>query len=1356
MATYNPKRKTENGMEEVKLPLSAIVGSENLQVKQDEALETADKTIVGAINEVNAKAGDSTVGTWVFNDEITSVLDVIDTQEKLDEWHDGGYAHSLKGYVSRDGERFDFEKLRCVLLNGTFIEWEEEVTYENEIYLYEYDYDLFYYDDGEWGTPRTITITEEPSTEVGAWIRANAKKKEITPQINVTYKELRALRDSSSLIAGAFYRITDYRCTTTQEKTRAMNNKFDIIVRALSENTLSEEAKADYHHEKVNAEIAEFLPSVLGDGYDLVEGSVTPYYSEYIDYAGGNANGLEQYHIHDIFIAYSYLENNNGVLVPVLFKTDPSGVGEDADPNYADPDWYDKFYYVGKAEIDGETYDKWRKIYDSEDSDLTWDSVGKIYIYTNVVTETKGYEEIDVIDGIQPSQANLSAWELRYCLDNDQNRFMWALPDGQQMIVNLRTGHSRGAPLVRQPSFDGYYEGSEYEKYYYAWGTQDGVDDGDSNNFVYSKNESIVDGEDVFRPNEIPWITKAEAVEGKGVIYYMKDEHCNECPYDFKNIQFARYKTATVTDDYGNELPYLINLESWYREEQGWEAMARYANDAYEAIKRIYHHSFLFIETECEREEYNSDLYHYLVDNGLIHFGDHIQLFANNGYEGGYMCCRFLDTHPNYYYWLYTFTNYDIETNDIYDSSIQGGAFYNKIGLNEVGQQIYELGNNVVVCYDVSNIAVGEYSQKNTFGSTANAKIGNQCFVNYLNNADFSSCGDNCSDNIIHDSSESNIGNSCYCNVIVDSYATSIRHACEANSMVASSGTYLGSGCNSNHLFWSSQCNLGDSCYSNILDNATNNVLANECGDNRINGGYQNVFGRYCYGNELYESSYTIMGEDCFNNILYECSYNEFGASCVGNDIDVDSNGNKFGRECEYNLLEQECVRNVFGDQCAQNYLESGCSENTFGDSCDQNYLCGDSNMNKFGNACIKNNFGYNCYGNIFGNQCVQNSLGDECSQNTFDKGGDNILNNLCAFNTFEGVCWYNELQEECNHNKFASDCYRNKLAKYCSHNTFGYNCEANELALDCRYNTFGKACRDNVFGELCYNNNFSDSCYENSLGGDCNRNEFSVMCGKNTLEGDCSDNSFGSYCTENVLRIGCGENKFYSECKKNTLGENSNRNKFGDDCEENTLGDACQINHIGHNCRKNTFGDGCYNNAFSDGCSQNNLDYDCCYNVLGSQCINNTFGNECARNIFNNSCVHNTLGAVCESNTFGVDCSNNAFSYTCCGNLVGNMCSNICIGNNCYGNTFGNQCRDIIFGTSTTETINLVHNSHFENGCRDIKLLNEEPDWTSNVSHYIENIKVCVGIKNKELEVSRDSAPVVFEAANTTHIILD
>ena len=42
--------------------------------------------------------------------------------------------------------------------------------------------------------------------------------------------------------------------------------------------------------------------------------------------------------------------------------------------------------------------------------------------------------------------------------------------------------------------------------------------------------------------NDISRFSWADTANGKGVIYYMKDQHNNETPYDFKNIQFKRYK----------------------------------------------------------------------------------------------------------------------------------------------------------------------------------------------------------------------------------------------------------------------------------------------------------------------------------------------------------------------------------------------------------------------------------------------------------------------------------------------------------------------------------------------------------------------------------------------------------------------------------------------------------------------------------------------------------------------------------------------------------------------------------------------------------------------------------------------
>ncbi len=65
--------------------------------------------------------------------------------------------------------------------------------------------------------------------------------------IEITYSELKSLRDNSQLTPGSFYRITDYVTTTTQSETKSANHPFDIVVLALSENTLCEDAKAMLH-----------------------------------------------------------------------------------------------------------------------------------------------------------------------------------------------------------------------------------------------------------------------------------------------------------------------------------------------------------------------------------------------------------------------------------------------------------------------------------------------------------------------------------------------------------------------------------------------------------------------------------------------------------------------------------------------------------------------------------------------------------------------------------------------------------------------------------------------------------------------------------------------------------------------------------------------------------------------------------------------------------------------------------------------------------------------------------------------------------------------------------------------------
>lgn len=313
-----------------------------------------------------------------------------------------------------------------------------------------------------------------------------------------------------------------------------MDHKFDIIVQALSATVLSENASADYHDEDT------YFGS--SDKYLLKNGTVDKLWIIYEDY-NENYDTLDADESPDDFIVAGYEENNEGVIVPVLYKADMDA--EEKGEYYGIPDYQEIFYYVGTiVDQDGVECDRWRKIQPEggEGAIFTWNATAKQYWLTNrIVTDGKFN---DGILGTFDRPVNLSTWELKYSLDNDTERFAWATSDNDyQEIINLETGFSNGSPIVRQPGYDGYHEVAADLGYYYAWGSVADREDGDYTNFIYTKNEILQNGEKVFSELHAEVYPEVQVIThsgGKGVIYYMKDEWNNECPYDFKNIQFKR------------------------------------------------------------------------------------------------------------------------------------------------------------------------------------------------------------------------------------------------------------------------------------------------------------------------------------------------------------------------------------------------------------------------------------------------------------------------------------------------------------------------------------------------------------------------------------------------------------------------------------------------------------------------------------------------------------------------------------------------------------------------------------------------------------------------------------------------
>lgn len=292
--------------------------------------------------------------------------------------------------------------------------------------------------------------------------------------VEVTWAQLRSLRDNSQLTKGAWYRITDYNFVTTKLGIQSGNHQFDIVLLAISESMLSESGYACKH---------------AGDHYferEVTEGGIEWLYTLYVDDYGDSYGDEPMDHQDDLHSADEFCDSDvlphpdTGDDVPVLYKTDTGEYSID------EPDYEDAYFYEGTYDLDGDEYDLWSKYeFDGDD----WVFMQQ-YALTPIVVEN-GELIVSPIPETKTVPVNLGAWELKYCLDNDKDLFDWA------------------------------------------------------------------------------------EVEGRGVIYYLKDEYGNECPYDFKNAMFRRYQVSTVSN------AILNGLRNLYLYQDGYYAVTRNNNTKY-------------------------------------------------------------------------------------------------------------------------------------------------------------------------------------------------------------------------------------------------------------------------------------------------------------------------------------------------------------------------------------------------------------------------------------------------------------------------------------------------------------------------------------------------------------------------------------------------------------------------------------------------------------------------------------------------------------------------------------------------------------------------------------------------------
>ena len=225
----------------------------------------------------------------------------------------------------------------------------------------------------------------------------------------------------------------------------------------------------------------------------------------------------------------------------------------------------------------------------------------------------------------------------------------------------------------------------------------------------------------------------ADSTNGKGVIYRMIDEHNNDCPYDFKNIQFKDPKDTTTYPDYyytfdsGDGSDYSVNSST------NSNKILPYTNAGKQILNCI-----IFMGGNCHGNTFDYDCY-------------------NNAFRSN--CC-----------------------NNTFGNGCYGNALKSTCNSNTFGGNCY---NNTfgTTCKDNT---FGNNCYSNTFGnSCSNNTIGNGCYSNTFDSYCSSNIfGVDCHNNTFgSDCSDNTFGNSCSNNTTdVDFMRNTFGNSCSNNS----------------------------------------------------------------------------------------------------------------------------------------------------------------------------------------------------------------------------------------------------------------------------------------------------------------------------------------------------------------------------------------------------------------------------------------------------------------------------------------------------------------------------------------------------------------------------------------------
>ncbi len=315
--------------------------------------------------------------------------------------------------------------------------------------------------------------------------------------------------------------------------------------------------------------------------------------------------------------------------------------------------------------------------------------------------------------------------------------------------------------------------------------------------------------------NDVTRFAWADAENGTGVIYRMIDEWQNDCPYDFKNVQYKRYKVIDTSPN-GE----LCDLNETYIG----------TNSEMQNLLVEDEEDYLFMYTFSLGDRLSSPIDASLVGYTTMEFGE------GYGYKGFYgdniiMPCTCHKTIDSEQQSVFCLNNIVWVTNNVrYRSLINGTRIDSEcinMTLSEHGTHIQHDCQNIIMGDGCLGNTIGVGCSKNTFGNSCGSNtFGNSCYENTF--------GNGCSWNTFGNYFQNNtFGNDCNGNTFGNYFQNNtFGNGCSWNT--------FGNSCGSN--------TFGNNCNGNTFGNYfQNNTFGNSCGSNT----FGNSCGSNTFGNNV-------------------------------------------------------------------------------------------------------------------------------------------------------------------------------------------------------------------------------------------------------------------------------------------------------------------------------------------------------------------------------------------------------------------------------------------------------------------------------------------------------------------------